>query len=41
MEKFIPYEKLSKKEGWASEKVPLTLDDLTDFIIDKVGDHNG
>ncbi len=34
-------EMLSKKEGWASENVPLTLDDLTDFIMDKVGDHNG
>lgn len=34
-------EMLSKKEGWATENVPLTLDDLTDFIMDKVGDHNG
>lgn len=34
-------EMLSKKEGWESENVPLTLDDLTDFIMDKVGDHNG
>lgn len=32
---------LSKKEGWSTENVPLTLDDLTDFIMDKVGDHNG
>lgn len=34
-------EMLSKKEGWATENVPLTLDNLTDFIMDKVGDHNG
>ena len=34
-------EMLSKKEGWSAENVPLTLDDLTDFIMDKVGDHNG
>lgn len=34
-------EMLTKKEGWATENVPLTLDDLTDFIMDKVGDHNG
>lgn len=34
-------EMLSKKEGWSTENVPLTLDDLTDFIMDKVGDHNG
>lgn len=34
-------EMLAKDETWTSEQVPLTLDDLADFILDKVGDHDG
>lgn len=34
-------ELLSENEDWTSEQAPLTLDDLTDFIMKKVGDQNG